>query len=156
MHVSNSSRMLRGTKYPHAISTAGQPSTSHGVIWGGEIAQLIIVADLYILQRMHGSRRQIGLERLGVTCLHIHSAWTGKFADKTLARCCAGDDTSRSGTLQYVLAIPCNKVAIVDDILLAFHKLETPVSHGLESGSNCLHLSLSRHRTCLASRYRYR
>jgi len=55
--------------------------------------------------------------------LHEYCARTGELADKTLAGCKIADNTTGRNTLQHVLAVPCNKMTVVDDILFSLAKL---------------------------------
>ena len=62
-------------------------------------------------------------EFLGVPSLHKHRPRARKLADQAFATADAGNDASARHTLHHVLAVPGHEVAVVDDVLFAFHEL---------------------------------
>jgi hypothetical protein len=67
-----------------------------------------------------------------IASLHEHSSRTDELAHKTFAGSQIADDTARCNSLERVLAVPRDKVTIVDDVFFAFAELiSIEVSFGL-------------------------
>lgn len=58
-----------------------------------------------------------------VPSLDEDSTRTSKLAHQTFTCCKTRDDATRGDTLHYVLAVPCNEVAVVGNVLLALDQL---------------------------------
>lgn len=62
-------------------------------------------------------------ERGRVSSLHEHGPWAGKLADQAFSAAEAGDDATAGHALHDVFAVPGHKMAVVDDVFLAFDEL---------------------------------
>ena len=67
--------------------------------------------------------RHVSVEGLRIPRLQEDRPRTGELADETFAGADSADDASRSHALHNVLAIPRNKMPIVDDIAFALNQL---------------------------------
>ena len=63
-------------------------------------------------------RRQPRGKCLGIPRLHEHRPRSSEFAYQSLTRGHVRHDTARGHTLENVLAVPGDEVAVVDDVLL--------------------------------------
>lgn len=57
--------------------------------------------------------------------LHENRTRAGEFANEAFSRTHVTDDTPRSDSFQNVIAVPCDEVAVVDDVFLACTELVT-------------------------------
>ena len=73
-------------------------------------------------------------ELLGVPSLHEDRPRARKLADQAFPAADAGNDASARHTLHHVLAVPGHEVAVVDDVLFAFHKLRFSFVSGAACG----------------------
>lgn len=62
---------------------------------------------------------------LGVPRLHEHRPWARKLADQAFSTADTGYNASARYALHHILAVPGYEMAIVDDVFLAFHKLNS-------------------------------
>lgn len=75
--------------------------------------------------------------------MHEHSSRSGKLAHQTFSAADAGDNASACYTFHDVFAVPGDEMAVIDDVLFAFHKLGRPlmIAHNILEMGNGLHLS---------------
>jgi hypothetical protein len=59
----------------------------------------------------------------GLECVKTYLPWACEFADQALASAQIGDYPTTRNTLQDVLGIPSNQMAVVDDVLLTLLQL---------------------------------
>lgn len=60
--------------------------------------------------------------------LHEHSSRTREFADQSFSAAYTRNDTTARYTLHDIFAIPSHEVTIVDDVLLTFDELYSPLT----------------------------
>jgi hypothetical protein len=58
-----------------------------------------------------------------VASLHVDCAWARELANKTLSGSKTGNDAARGNAFHDVLGIPCDKVTVIDQILLPMRQL---------------------------------
>lgn len=73
-------------------------------------------------------------ERIQVSRLQIHRARSLKLTGQTFTRTESRNDTTRGNALNLVLAVPSNKMTIVDEVCLTILELESinPYQHGIQ------------------------
>ncbi len=78
-----------------------------------------------LARRLHrrGLPRRPSNKSLRIPRLHVDCPGTGEFAHQPLTGRDAGDDAAGGHALEYVLAVPGDEVAVVDDVAFAFHEL---------------------------------
>ena len=61
----------------------------------------------------------------GIPSLHEYRPRARELADQAFATADAGNDASARHTLHHVLAVPGHEMAVVDNVLFAFHELRS-------------------------------
>jgi hypothetical protein len=69
-------------------------------------------------------RSSIHSHRHRIASLHENSSRPRELAHKAFTSSQVADDAARRNTLERVLAVPRDEVAVVDDVFLAFAELE--------------------------------
>src|SRR2546421_13091551 len=83
----------------------------------------------------------VSVEGLRIPRLQEDRPRTGELADKTFARSNSADDASRSDAFHDILAIPCDQIAIVDDIAFALNQLPGSQQEGRDKEEQNIRLS---------------
>jgi hypothetical protein len=76
-----------------------------------------------LLHLRRGVRGQPRRESLSIPSLHENSSRTRELAHQAFAGCHVRKDTARGHALEHVLAVPSNKMAVINDVLLVFLQL---------------------------------
>ena len=81
-----------------------------------------VVTHIIRLRRLNAT--EVCRESGCIPGLQEYGTRASEFAHETFARAYARDNATASNTLDHVLAIPSNEVAVVDDVPLAFLQLQ--------------------------------
>lgn len=98
-----------------------------------------------MLSPTSGADLHLGSKGVEVSGLQIYSSRAFEFASQSFARTETRKQTARGNPLNIVFAVPCNKVAIVNEVSLPFHQLfdKVYISTGMTERQDEVKLRLS-------------